>query len=132
LSAINEAYARIDFATIQELKNKINDLERRIPTEPIAKVRNEDLAIKNTKFFASVIPIPSGSSNSIKVNFGSGTFSSGPVVTATLLDPAGSSGDNELPSLIMRDLSRLSVTVDLRRKTKKRLFLHVIAVGEDG
>ncbi len=132
MSAINEAYARIDFATIQELKNKINDLERRIPTEPIAKVRNEDLSIKDTKFFATAIPIPSGSSNSIKVNFGSGTFSSWPVVTATLYDPTGSSGDNELPSLMMRDISRLSVTVDLRRKTKKRLVLHVIAVGEDG
>ena len=67
MSAINEAYARIDFATIQELQNKINDLEKRIPSGVFSKIRGEDFNINNTKVFAAVVPVPTGNDNTLRI-----------------------------------------------------------------
>lgn len=130
MSAINEAYARIDFATIQELQNKINDLEKRIPSGVFSKIRGTDYSINNTRVFAAVIPVPTGTDNTFRVNFGSGTFSSLPIVTVTVGTNLDISADTELPNLVVRDLTRTSVVVEMRRKNKKALRLHVIAVGE--
>ena len=52
MSAINEAYARIDVATIQDLVNRIASLEKRVFDGPIAKIRNEDKNIRGTKINA--------------------------------------------------------------------------------
>lgn len=130
MSAINEAYARIDVATIQDLVNRIASLEKRIFDGPIAKIRNEDKNIRGTKIFARAINVPSNSSDSIKIEFGSGTFGGLPVVTATAYDPTTGKGDSESPTLIMTDLSKTSVKIDIKRKTKGRLIIHVIAIGE--
>lgn len=130
MSAINEAYARIDVATIQDLVNRIASIEKRIPDGPVAKIRNEDKNIKGIKIFARSINVPSNSSDSIKVDFGSGTFGAQPIVTATAYDPTTGKGDTESPTLIMRDLSKTSIKIDIKRKTKGRLIIHVIAIGE--
>jgi hypothetical protein len=130
LSAINEAYARIDVAMIQDLVNRIASLEKRMPDGPVAKIRNEDKNIQGIKIFARAVNVSSNSSDSIKVEFGSGTFSGNPIVTATAYDPTSASGETESPTLVMKDISKTSVTIDIKRKTKGRLIIHVIAIGD--
>lgn len=127
MSAINEAYARIDVATIQALVNRVASLEKRMPDGPIAKIRNEDKNIKGIKIFARAVNVESDSSNSIKIQFGSGTFSANPVVTATVYDPLGKGTET---SLVMKNLTKNSVAIDIIRKGKGRLIIHVIAIGE--
>lgn len=129
MSAINEAYARIDVATIQDLVNRIASLEKRVFDGPVAKIRNEDKNLRGIKIFARAIPIDS-KNDSLKVEFGSGTFSANPVVTATVYDPSKGTGENESPTLVMRDLSKTSIRIDIKRKTNGRLIIHVIAIGE--
>lgn len=130
MSAINEAYARIDVATIQDLVNRIASLEKRVFDGPVAKIRNEDKNLRGMKIFARAINVPSNSSDSIKIEFGSGTFGAQPIVTATAYDPTTGKGETESPTLTMRDLSKTSVKIDINRKTKGRLIIHVIAIGE--
>lgn len=130
MSAINEAYARIDVATIQDLVNRVASLERRVFDGPVAKIRNEDKNIRGIKIFARSINVPSNSSDSIKVEFGSGTFGAQPIVTATAYDPTSTTGETESPTLIMKDISKTSIKIDIKRKTKGRLIIHVIAIGE--
>lgn len=130
MSSINEAYARIDVATIQDLVNRIASLEKRVFDGPIAKIRNEDKNIRGTKIFARAVNVSSDSSGSIKVEFGSGTFSALPVVTATAYDPLTGTAGSESSILVMRDLSKTSVRIDIKRKTTGRLIIHVIAIGE--
>jgi hypothetical protein len=127
LSAINEAYARIDVATIQALVNRVASLEKRMPDGPIAKIRNEDKNIKGIKIFARAVNVDSDSSNSIKIQFGSGTFSANPVITATVYDPLGKGTET---SLVMKNLTKNSVAIDIIRKGTSRLIIHVIAIGE--
>jgi hypothetical protein len=130
LSAINEAYARIDVAMIQDLVNRIASLEKRMPDGPVAKIRGESRNIQGIKIFAVAKNVTSNSSDSIKIEFGSGTFSSNPIVTATAYDPTSASGETESPTLVMRDISKTSVTIDIKRKTQGRLIIHVIAIGD--
>lgn len=127
---INEAYARIDVATILDLQNRIAELERVMPTEAISKIRNDTWNIKKTRFFARAINVPSGSSDVVKVDFGTGFFNAQPVVTATIYDSTSKNKNIEDATLTMHDLSKNSVRISINRKTKGRIIIHVIAIGE--
>lgn len=128
---INEAYARIDVATILDLQNRINSLEKVMPTEAISKIRDNNYNIKKTRIFAKAVNLGNSDGNTIKVNFGTNLFSERPVVTATLYDPLTAGGNIEQATLTMRDLSNTSVKIDINRKTKGRVIVHVIAIGID-
>ena len=131
MSAINEAYARIDYAVIQGLQNEIDELKRSLNAySGFAKIKGDLLSVKNTRVFARTVQVPSNSNNTIKVEFGSGTFSGIPVVTASVLDPTPSKTDLGVVTVIMKSLSKSSVTMEITRTGKGAMVLHVIAVGE--
>lgn len=130
MSAINEAYARIDFATIQELQNRMDALENKIPSGPLSILRGDGISIDDTIIFATTINIPGDHADNIKVSFGNSTFKSWPVVTGTLYDPYNANEDVELPNLVMRNMSKNSVVFNIQRKAKRRYILHVVAIGE--
>lgn len=130
MSAINEAYARIDYATIQRLQNELDDLKRQMPTGTFSVVRGDSLPIKKTKVFARAVPVGENDKNPFTVQFGSGMFSSNPVVTVTMYDPTANKSDTSGTTIIMRNLTKKSVDVEVTRKGKGRFVLHVIAIGE--
>lgn len=127
---INEAYARIDVSTILDLQNRVADLERVMPTEAITKLRNEKYNIKRTRLFAKSFRINKNSGNTLKVNFGSGFFDSKPIVSATVYDPSFAKGNIEEATLTMYDITKNSIKIDINRKTKGVIVVHVIAIGE--
>jgi len=129
MSAINEAYARIDYATIQRLQNELNELKRQIPNGTFAKIRGDSKSVKKTRMFARAVPV-SSSDDTVKVEFGSQTFSSNPIVTATIYDPTKNKGDTEGATIVMRNLTKKSVVFEVKRKGKGRFVIHVIAIGE--
>ena len=126
---INEAYARIDVSTILDLQNRVADLERVMPTEAITKLRNEKYNIKRTRIFAKSFRINKNSGNTLKVSFGSGFFDSLPIVSATVYDPTFAKGNIEEATLTMYDITKNSIKIDINRKTKGVIMVHVIAIG---
>lgn len=130
MSAINEAYARIDYGMIQDLQTQINNLKKEINTGVFAKIRNRDCTLKETKFWARGIVIPSNASDTQKVTFGANTFTKEPVVTATVYDPTRTKDDTEGATIILRNITKSSVTLDISRKGKGPITVFIIAIGE--
>lgn len=128
VSAINEAYARIDYSLIKDLQSQINDLRKEIYRGSISHIRKNDYSVNETRIWAGAIIIESKSSDTAEVKFG-GIFDSVPVVTATVYDPTKSVADTEGATIVMRNLSEKGVTLDIYRKKKGRMIVHVIAVG---
>jgi hypothetical protein len=133
MSSINEAYARIDYATILELQNRINSLENIISSytsDKFANLEGVSSNVRATKVFTETITVGEKDSK-VNVSFGSNFFGMSPTVTATIRDINNKlASGTEIPVVLITQLDRTKATFLIKRKKETSLVLHVIAIGE--
>jgi hypothetical protein len=132
MSSINEAYARIDYEallnieqSIQELKN---DFYRLIGRQAISRIQGESLSVAKTRIFAERLSVPRNT-DTVKIDFGPSRFESAPIVSATIATADDKQNPSDI-SLAIKSITRTSVEIQVERKIKQTVRLHVIAVGE--
>gem|GEM_PF-4203873 len=132
MSSINEAYARIDYEallnieqSIQELKN---DFNRLIGRQAIARIEGESLSVAKTRIFAERLSV-SRNTDTVKIDFGPNRFESPPVVTTSFATTEEKQNPSDI-SVAIKSLTTTSVEIQIERKVKQTIRLHVIAVGE--
>jgi hypothetical protein len=133
MSSINEAYARIDYATILDLQNKVNSLEKIISSytsDKFANLEGESANVRGTKVFTETVTLGEKDSK-VQVVFGSNLFSSSPTVTATIRDINNKlAGGTEIPVVLITQLDKNKATFLVKRKKETSLVLHIIAIGQ--
>jgi hypothetical protein len=133
MSSINEAYARIDYATILDLQNKVNSLEKIISSynsDKFSNLEGESTNVRGTKVFTETVTVGEKDSK-IQVVFGSNFFASSPTVTATIRDINNKlAGGTEIPVVLITQLDKSKATFLVKRKKETSLILHIIAIGE--
>lgn len=133
MSSINEAYARIDYATILDLQNKVNSLEKIISSytsDKFANLEGESANVRGTKVFTETVTLGEKDSK-VQVVFGSNLFASSPTVTATIRDINNKlAGGTEIPVVLITQLDKNKATFLVKRKKETSLVLHIIAIGQ--
>jgi hypothetical protein len=133
MSSINEAYARIDYATILELQDRINKLENIIESytsDTFSNLEGVKSNVRGTKIFTETITVGEKDSK-VNVVFGSNFFDSSPTVTATIRDINNKLvGGTDTPVVLISQLDKNKATFVIKRKKEASLVLHIIAVGE--
>jgi len=133
MSSINEAYARIDYATILELQDRINKLENIIESytsDIFSNLEGVKSNVRGTKIFTETITVGAKESK-IDVVFGSNFFDTSPTVTATIRDINNKLvGGTDIPVVLISELNKTKATFVIKRKKEASLVLHIIAVGE--
>lgn len=132
MSAINEAYARIDYETIIQLKQDMRELKedfnKLIGRNAITRFEGQSLSVAKTRIFAEKVSVPRAN-DEFTMNFGSNRFESAPVVTATLALVDDKQEPNDV-SVVIKELTATKVVFEVQRKVKQNVRLHVIAIGE--
>jgi hypothetical protein len=133
MSSINEAYARIDYATILDLQNKVNSLEKIISSytsDKFANLEGESTNVRGTKVFTETVTLGEKDSK-VQVVFGSNLFDSSPTITATIRDINNKlAGGTDMPVVLITQLDKNKATFLVKRKKETSLVLHIIAIGE--
>jgi hypothetical protein len=133
MSSINEAYARIDYATILELQDRINKLENIIESytsDTFSNLEGAKSNVRGTKIFTETITVGAKDSK-VDVVFGSNFFGSSPTVTATIRDINNKLvGGTDLPVILISQLDKNKTQFVIKRKKEATLILHIIAIGE--
>lgn len=133
MSSINEAYARIDYATILELQNKVIELEKIVQgytSDTFSNLEGSKSNVRGTKIFTETVTVGEKDSK-IDVVFGSNFFDSSPTVTATIRDINNKLvGGTDTPVVLISKLDKNKATFVIKRKKEASLVLHIIAIGE--
>jgi hypothetical protein len=133
MSSINEAYARIDYATILELQDRINKLENIIESytsDTFSNLEGAKSNVRGTKIFSETITVGEKDSK-VNVVFGSNFFGNSPTVTATIRDINNKLvGGTDLPVILISQLDKNKAQFVVKRKKEASLVLHIIAIGE--
>jgi|688.fasta_scaffold04243_2 hypothetical protein len=133
MSSINEAYARIDYATILELQDRINKLENIIESytsDTFSNLEGAKSNVRGTKIFTETITVGEKDSK-VNVVFGSNFFGNSPTVTATIRDINNKLvGGTDLPVILISQLDKNKAQFVVKRKKEASLVLHIIAIGE--
>ena len=133
MSSINEAYARIDYATILELQDRINKLENIIESytsDTFSNLEGAKSNVRGTKIFSETITVGEKDSK-VNVVFGSNFFGNSPTVTATIRDIDNKLvGGTDLPVILISQLDKNKAQFVVKRKKEASLVLHIIAIGE--
>lgn len=133
MSSINEAYARIDYAMILQLKNDIESLQKIIESytsDDFSRIEGSTLNVRGTRIFTDTVTVGEKDSK-VDVVFGSNFFATSPTVTATIRDINNKlvSG-TDTPVVLMTKLDKTKATFLVKRKKEASLVLHIIAIGE--
>ncbi len=128
MTAINEAYARIDFAYLRSLEEKITSLEKKVADldKQVDSIDGEDNSATNKRFVTKKIPLNS-KNNSGKVTF-SPAFASIPVVVFSTQDDSGVSRSVTITELT-KDYVKFSVKVISGTSKSGKYDLHMLALG---
>lgn len=133
MSAINEAYARIDYAMILQLKNDVEALQKIIQSytsDKFSSLEGESANVRGTKIFTETVTVGEKESK-VEVVFGSNFFSTSPTVTATIRDINNKlASGTDTPVVLMTKLDKNKATFLVKRKKEASLILHIIAIGE--
>jgi len=133
MSSINEAYARIDYATILELQDRINKLENIIESytsDTFSNLEGAKSNVRGTKIFTETITVGEKESK-VNIVFGSNFFGNNPTVTATIRDINNKLvGGTDLPVILISQLDKNKAEFVVKRKKEASLVLHIIAIGE--
>jgi hypothetical protein len=133
MSSINEAYARIDYATILELQDRINKLENIIESytsDTFSNLEGAKSNVRGTKIFTETISVGEKDSK-VNVVFGSNFFGNSPTITATIRDINNKLvGGTDLPVILISQLDKNKAQFVIKRKKEASLVLHIIAIGE--
>ena len=133
MSAINEAYARIDYAMILQLKNDVEALQKIIQSytsDKFSSLEGESANVRGTKVFTETVTVGEKESK-VEVVFGSNFFATSPTVTATIRDINNKlASGTDTPVVLMTKLDKNKATFLVKRKKEASLILHIIAIGE--
>lgn len=129
MSAINEAYARIDFSYLRSLEEKISSMEKKINDldKQIDNIDGGDNAATNKRFVTRRIALNS-KNNSGKVTF-SPKFASIPVVTFSTQDDSGASRVVTITELTS-EYVKFSVKLVSGTSKSGKYQLHMLALGK--
>lgn len=129
MSAINEAYARIDFAYLRSLEEKITSLDKKINDldKQVDNIDGEDNSSSNKRFVTRRISLNS-KTNSGKVTF-SPAFAAIPVVTFSTQDESGVSRSVTITELTA-EYVKFSVKVISGTSKSGKYQLHMLALGK--
>lgn len=128
MSAINEAYARIDLAAIQKLESDIEEIKKVIGGYPFLNYDGEQIGPKSTSVFADRLRI-GAKQKIIAISFPSKWFSKIPVVTATIENVDGKILDSNDVTVIIRKITVKGVSILIRRTKEVPVVLNVMAIG---
>jgi hypothetical protein len=128
VTAINEAYARIDFSYLRSLEEKISSLEKKVQDldKQIDSIDGEDNNSSNKRFVSKKIPLTSKSSSG-KITF-SPAFASVPVVFFSTTDESGVSRSVTITEITKNYVKFSTKVISGTSKTGK-FQLHMIAMG---
>lgn len=128
MSAINEAYARIDFAYLRSLEEKISSLDKKISDldKQVDNLDGEDNSSTNKRFVTRRIAL-NAKTNSGKITF-SPAFAAIPVVTFSTQDDAGVSRSVTITELTS-EYVKFSVRVVSGTSKSGKYQLHMLAIG---
>lgn len=128
MTAINEAYARIDFSYLRSLEEKISSLEKKVQDldKQIDSIDGEDNNSSNKRFVSKKIPLTSKSSSG-KITF-SPAFASVPVVFFSTTDESGVSRSVTITEITKNYVKFSTKVISGTSKTGK-FQLHMIAMG---
>ncbi len=129
MSAINEAYARIDYSYLKQLETRLQAVEEEIDemNEDLDSINDEDVKGSNKRIITKRISQkdnkPSG-----KVTF-SPAFPERPTVTATVADNSGVARTVVITEL-NREYVKYSVFKHPGQKADASFSIHMIIVGK--
>jgi hypothetical protein len=128
VSAINEAYARIDFAYLRSLEEKIAALDSKVADldKQVDNLDGEDNSFSNKRFVTKRISL-NAKTNSGKVTF-SPAFASVPVVVFSAQDDSGVSRSITITE-ITKDYVKFSVKVVSGTSKTGKYSIHMMALG---
>lgn len=129
MSAINEAYARIDFAYLRSLEEKIASLDKKINDldKQVDNIDGEDNAATNKRFVTRRIAL-NAKTNSGKITF-SPAFAAIPIVVFTVQDDSGVSRSITVTELTA-EYVKFSVKIISGTSKTGKYQLHMLAVGK--
>jgi hypothetical protein len=128
VTAINEAYARIDYSMLLKMQAQIDDLKKLIPTGKFSAIQNENYSIRGTAVFAQRKNVAKDV-DEVVFNFAQ-MFDEVPVVTASIGGNSANAHDPLEVAVIITEIDKNKVTFEVGRKSKKNFILNVIAVGK--